>query len=155
LATNRFFRGIMKKSNAINLLIAPILSTILVAACNSGGDETTRDVYENAEDCLKDWGDSDLCQEMNDEDSEDYKRRGGVYKGGKRLIWGPNYYPGDRSVSYKGKTISPTSKSTSMSPFTVSSRSSSASRSGVSSPSRSSSGGFGSRSSSSGGGGGS
>jgi hypothetical protein len=139
----------MKKSKAITLLLAPILSTLLLSAC--GGEEnSSRDVYQSREDCLKDWSDGDLCEEMNDNDSNEYRNNGGVYVGSGRPFWGPRYYPSDRSVSYKGRTIAPTTRSTSMSPFSVTSRSSSASRGGASSPSRSTSySGFGSRSSSS------
>lgn len=145
----------MKKSKSIILLIAPVLSTLLLNACGGSSYEssTTRDVYQNREDCLKDWNDGDLCEQMNDTDSDDYRRTGGVYVGGGRPYWGPQYYPGDRSVSYKGKTVKPSYSSTTMKPVTITSRSSSSSRSSVSSPSRSSSstsyGGFGSRSSSS------
>lgn len=141
----------MKKSKSIMLLIAPVLSTLLFNACGGSGgssSETTRDVYQSKEDCLKDWGDQELCEEMNDTDSDEYRRSGGVIYAG-RPFWGPSYYPGDRAVMYKGKTVSPVSKSTSMKPFAVTSRSSSASRSSVSSPRSSSSsyGGFGGRSS--------
>jgi hypothetical protein len=144
----------MKKSKSVLLIIAPILGTVL--ACGGGGDSsTTRDVYQSREDCTKDWGEAELCEEMNDTDSDDYKRSGGVYTS--RPFWGPQYYPSDRTVMYKGKTISPPGKSTSMRPFIVTSRSSSTSRSSVSSPRSSSSsyggfGGGGSRSSSGGGG---
>lgn len=145
----------MKKSKKIVLLIAPVLSTLLFNACDSGSDSsTTRDVYQSREDCLKDWSDGELCEEMNDVDSDDYKRNGGVFVAGSRPIWGPPYYPGDRAVYYKGKTISPTTRSTTMTPYNVTSRSSASSRSSVSSPRSSSSsstsrGGFGGRSSSS------
>jgi hypothetical protein len=142
----------MKKSKSIILLLAPVLSTVLFNACSGGGESsTTRDVYQSREDCLKDWSDGELCQEMNDGDSDEYRRSGGVYVG--RPFWGPQYYPGDRSVIYKGKTVSPTSRSTSLKSFTVTSRSSSSSRSSVSSPRSSSTsyGGFGGRSSSGGG----
>jgi uncharacterized membrane protein YgcG len=142
------FGGRMKKSKKIVLLIAPVLSTLLLSACGGGSDAaTTRDVYQSREDCLKDWGDDELCQEMNDQDSDDYRRSGAVFVG--RPFWGPTYYPGDRAVLYKGKTVSPTSKSTSLRPFTVTSSSSATSRSSVSSPRASSTsyGGFGGRSS--------
>lgn len=145
----------MKKSKSIMLIIAPVLSTLLFNACGGSESTTTRDVYQNREDCTKDWGEAELCEQMNDTDSDDYRRNGGVIVGG-RPFWGPQYYPGDRTVIYKGKTVSPTSKSTSLKPFTVSSRSSTTSRSSVSSPRSTSSstsyGGFGGRSSSGGGG---
>lgn len=136
----------MKKSKGITLLIAPILSTVLLNACDSN-ESTSRDVYQTKEECVKDWGDQDLCEEMNDNDSNDYRKNGGVFVS--RPIWGPPYYPSQRSVSYKGRTFAPTTKSSSMPPYIVTSRSSSTSRSSVSSPTRSSSttyGGFGSRS---------
>jgi uncharacterized protein YgiB involved in biofilm formation len=148
----------MKKSKSIMLLIAPVLSTLLFNACGGGGadESTTRDVYQSREDCLKDWGDEELCSEMNDDDSDEYRRSGGVILAGGRPFWGPSYYPSDRTVLYKGRTISPAGKSTTLRPFTVTARSSSAARSSVSSPRASSSstsyGGFGSRSSSTSGG---
>ena len=141
----------MKKSKSIILLIAPVLGSLL--ACGGGNQpaaSTTRDVYQNKEDCAKDWGEQELCEQMNDEDDREYRSHGGVFVG--RPFYGPSHYPGDRSVIYKGRTISPPGKSTSMPPYTVTSRSSSSSRSSsVSSPRSSSTsyGGFGGRSSSS------
>ncbi len=141
----------MKKSKSIILLVAPILSTLLFNACG-GNETTTRDVYQNRDECIKDWGDEELCSEMNDDDSDEYRRSGAVFVG--RPFWGPTYYPSDRSVIYKGRTISPSSRSSSLRPFVVTSRSSSSSRTSASSPRSSSSstkyGGFGGRSSSSG-----
>jgi hypothetical protein len=142
--------GRMKKSKSILLIITPVLSTLLFNACGgnrSSYESTTRDVYQSIDDCKKDWGEADLCEQMNDTDSDDYRRSGGVYTG--RPFYGPSYYPSDRAVTYKGKTISPTGKSTTLKPYTVSSRSSSTSRSSsVSSPRSSSTsyGGFGGRS---------
>lgn len=140
----------MKKSKNIMLLIAPVLSTLLFNACGGGTSEsTTRDVYQSREDCLKDWGDEELCQEMNEDDDREYRRTGGVFIAGGRAFYGPTYYPSDRAVLYKGKTISPSGKSTSLAPYVVTSRSSAAARTSVSSPRSSSSsfGGFGGRSS--------
>ncbi len=138
----------MKKSKKIVLLIAPILSTVLFNACDSGSSSTTRDVYQNKEDCAKDWGEQELCEQMNDDDDREYRSSGVIYAG--RPFYGPTYYPGDRSVNYKGRTISATSKTTSMKPYSVTSRSSASSRSSsISSPRSSSStsyGGFGGKS---------
>jgi len=140
----------MKKSKSIMLLIAPVLSTLLFNACGgSGSSSTTRDVYQSKEDCAKDWSEGDLCEQMNDEDDREYRSNGGVIVAG-RPFYGPTYYPSDRTVIYKGRTISPTGTSTSMKPYSVTSRSSSSSRSSSISSPRSSStsyGGFGSRSS--------
>lgn len=143
----------MKKSKSIMLLIAPVLSTLLFNAC--GGSETTstsRDVYQSKEECLKDWGDQELCEQMNDDDDREYRSSGGVIYAG-RPFYGPSYYRGDRSVMYKGRAVSPSGTSTSMKPYSITSKSSVSSRSStISSPRSSSSttyGGFGSRSSSS------
>lgn len=144
----------MKKSKSVVLVVTPVLSTLLLSACGSSSNydysSTTRDVYQSREDCLKDWSDGELCEQMNDGDSDDYKRRSGVVTTG-RPFWGPQYYPSDRSVVYKGKTVAPTTKTTTMKPFSVTSTSSSSSRSSVSSPSSrsTSSGGFGGRTSTS------
>lgn len=130
----------MKKSKKIVLIITPVLGSLLFSACRSNSSSyyqstpssTTRDVYQSIDDCKKDWGEQDLCEQMNDTDTDEYRRNGGVIAG--RGFRGPNYYPGDRAVSYKGKTIAPTSTSTSLKSFTVTSSSSSSSRSSVSSP---------------------
>jgi hypothetical protein len=137
----------MKKSKSIILIITPVLSTLLFNACggSSSSESTTRDVYQSVEDCTKDWGEAELCEQMNDTDSDDYRRNGGVIVG--RPFYGPQYYPSDRAVTYKGRTLSPTTRSTSLKPYTVSSRSSTTSKSSVSSPRSSSTsyGGFGGR----------
>jgi hypothetical protein len=136
----------MKKSNSITLVLMPIIGTLLACSCGGSGESTTRDVYQSKEDCLKDWSDGELCEQMNDDDDREYRRSGGVYTS--RPFYGPVYYPSDRAVVYKGRTISPTSKSTSMKSYVITSRSSSSSRSSTLSSPRS---GFGGRSSSSGG----
>lgn len=143
----------MKKSKNIMLAIAPLIGALL--ACSGSGEDTTRDVYQTKEDCQKDWGEEELCEQMNDDDSGEYRRTGGVFIGSSRPFWGPQYYPSDRTVIYKGRTISPTTKSSSMKSFVVTSRSTSSSKSGsVSSPRSSSTSysGFGGKSSGGGGG---
>lgn len=138
----------MKKSKSIILLIAPVLSTLLFNACGGGSSSTSRDVYQNKEDCAKDWGEQELCEQMNDDDDREYRSGGGIIYAG-RPFYGPGYYRGDRSVNYKGRTISATGSSTAMKPYSVTSRSSASSRSSsVSSPRSSSTsyGGFGGRS---------
>lgn len=145
----------MKKSKSIVLLIAPVLSTVLLNACSDGGSDyssSTRDVYQTLEECQKDWGEPELCEQMNDDDDREYRRSGVVYAG--RPFYGPTYSYGDRSVIYKGKTVWATGKSKTMTPYSVTSRSSTSSRSSsISSPRTTSTtyGGFGgSRSTSSG-----
>lgn len=140
----------MKKSKSIVLLITPALSTILLNACGgSDYSSTTRDVYQTIEECRKDWGEPELCEQMDDDDDKEYRRSGAVYSN--RPFYGPVYYPGDRTVMYKGKTVSATGTGTKMQPYSVTSRSSSSSRSSSISSPRSSSttyGGFGGRSTS-------
>jgi uncharacterized protein YgiB involved in biofilm formation len=137
----------MKKSNSITLVIMPIIGTLLACSCGGSGESTTRDVYQSIEDCRKDWNEAELCEQMNDDDDREYRRSGGVYTS--RPFYGPVYYPSDRAIVYKGRTIAPTGKSTSMKSYTVTSRSSTSSRSSSVSSPRS---GFGGRSSSSSGG---
>ncbi len=136
----------MKKSNSITLVVVPLIGTLLACTCGGGGESSTRDVYQNREDCLKDWNEAELCEEMNDDDDREYRRSGGVYTG--RPFYGPVYYPSDRAVVYKGRSISPTTRTTTMKSYTITSRSSTSSRSSTISSPRS---GFGGRSSSSGG----
>ena len=137
----------MKKSNSITLVIVPIIGTVIACSCGGSGESTTRDVYQSREDCLKDWNEAELCEEMNDDDDREYRRTsGGSYSS--RPFYGPVYYPSDRAIVYKGRTIAPTSRSTSMKSYTITSRSSTSSRSSSVSSPRS---GFGGRSTSSGG----
>ena len=141
----------MKKSKSIVLIITPVLSSLLFNACGSRSSSTyesrTRDVYQNLDECKKDWGEGELCEEMGDADTDDYRRNGGVVTG--RHYYGPQYYPSDRAVMYKGRTIAPTTKSSSMKSYTVTPSSPSYSRSSTSSPrstsTSSSYGGFGGR----------
>ena len=130
----------MKKSKLIVLSLAPIFSALL-AGCGSE-ESKSRDVYASKEECVQDWNQSDLCEQMDASDDRDYS--GGTTRG---YFWGPPYYGGSRSVSYRGNTITPTRTSSTLHPFSVTSRSSSASRTSSSSPVNY--GGFGGRSSSS------
>jgi hypothetical protein len=136
----------MKKSNSITLVIVPLIGAVLACSCGGSGESSTRDVYQSKEDCQKDWSDGELCEQMNDDDDREYRRSGASYSS--RPFYGPVYYPSDRAVVYKGKTIAPTTRSTSMQSYNITSRSSSSSRSSTLSSPRS---GFGGRSSSSGG----
>lgn len=131
----------MKKSKNIVLIVAPVLSAALFNACGSSQTPSvvntapttttytpnplttapvetaqTRDVYNNLNDCVKDWGTKELCEQMGDEDDKDYKTRHKT--GGKsRYFFGPKYSSSNRIITYKGKTISPTGKTTKMPTF--------------------------------------
>lgn len=139
----------MKKSKNIVLIVTPVLSAALLNACGGSSqprtfvDTTTappastpnpiappvqaaqtRDVYNNLNDCVKDWLDKELCEQMSEDDDKDYRTR---YKtGGKgRYFYGPKYSSTDRLIVYKGKTITPTGKvATKMPTFTSSAPSS-------------------------------
>jgi len=133
----------MKKSKNIVLIVTPVLSAALLNACGGSTQPAplvstpttntpnpistvpaqtaqTRDVYNNLNDCLKDWVDKELCEQMNEDDDKDYKKR---YKtGGKsRYFYGPGYSSVDRIIVYKGKTITPTGKVTTKMPTFTSS----------------------------------
>lgn len=134
----------MKKSKRITLMLSPVLGALLLTAC--GEEPSSRDVYQNQDECSKDWT-SDLCEPMNEEDAREYRSSHGgavVYP----YYWGPRYYGNSRSVVYQGRTITPSGRSTTLAPYSITSRSSSSSRGGKSSPV--STGGFGGRSFSSG-----
>lgn len=132
----------MKKSKLVALSLTPVFSALL-ASCG-GDDPQSRDVYATKDECIKDWNDGDLCEQMDDADDRSYN--GGTSRG---YFWGPVYYPGSRTVVYRGNTITPTGRGASLAPFTVSSKSSAASRSSKSTPSARTTG-FGGRSFSSG-----
>lgn len=133
----------MKKSNKINLVLGPILTALLVGACGESGrsEPGTRDVYQNVDECAKDW-DSALCERMANQDEQQYHNQHGVHY---PVFWGPMYYPHDRAVIYQGRTIAPSGRSSTIPPYTISSTSSSTSKTGASSPRSTSTrtGGFG------------
>lgn len=136
----------MKKTKSITLLLSPVLSTMLLAACGgSSSSPMDRDVYASREDCLKDWNAEELCQRMNDQDERQYQSSHGITH---PVFWGPHYYGSDRTVTYQGRTISPTTRSSTMESYHITSSSSSASRTSASSPRSTSysstTGGFGS-----------
>jgi hypothetical protein len=121
-------------------MIVPILSTLLVSSCDDPPDQS-RDVYQSQQECLADWNEGGLCEQMNDDDASQYANGPhGVY------YYGPRYYPSDRTVIYRERVIAPAGRSTTLRPMIITSRSSSASRGGVSSPRSTSTGGFGGRS---------
>ncbi len=124
----------MKKSKRIILAIAPLLTSAL--ACGGGEEPQVRDVYKTKEECIKDWSEGDLCEQMGESDERTY------HGGHHGYYWGPVYYRGNRSVSYNGRTISGSSNGGALKPYTISSSSSTSARSSKSSPSRTTYGGF-------------
>ena len=133
----------MKKSKKVTLLLTPLLSAVMMVGCGSGEDEA-RDVYASVDDCLKDWNEAELCEKMDSDSENEYRRShsGVIYP----MFWGPRYYPSDRAVMYKGREITPRGRSSSLTPAKITPGSPSYSRSSASSPRSSSRGGFGGKS---------
>lgn len=128
----------MKKSKNIVLIVTPVLSAALLNACGGSSQPRTivnattpatpvttpypvstvapeaaqtRDVYNNLNDCVKDWGNKELCEQMGDDDDRDYRSR---YRTGGtgRYFYGPKYSSSNRIITYKGKSVTPTGKVT-------------------------------------------
>lgn len=112
----------MKKVSTLSLVV--VLAS-MVTACDttdhSNEDKpkiTQRDVYNSLEDCVADWGDTDLCtQQMKEarEHAEKMAKLQGNNSGAAfvPIFWGPSYYGDTRSVTHNGQTITPaTSKAT-------------------------------------------
>lgn len=133
-----------------------------MAAGNGGCDydpviPAQRDVYTRMEDCVADWGDITLCQQMDatakkeeelkaNEQEGDHGGSSFVYLGG-HPFYGPTYYDGNRVAYVGNKAISPLGnhaksfKSTQIRASTL--PTSVATRSGFGSSGRSISGGLG------------
>jgi uncharacterized membrane protein YgcG len=79
------------RSKKISLMVVPLLLT----AC-SKDDTLVQDVYQNQYDCSRDW-DYQLCEQEHTSSS------GGYY--GHYI--GPQYYRGNREVSYLNGTLKP------------------------------------------------
>jgi len=124
----------------INLLLIPTLLT--VTGC--GDSNVQRDIYNNKEECLSDWGPDDLCEEIILVDTDDGKRTSSSGVGTSFL--GPTYNKNNRKVEYKGRLVTPR-YSTSARPFISIPHNSPTARSSLGKPV--SRGGFGGRSGSS------
>lgn len=137
----------MKSKKQAILMLTPLIAATVITGCGDA-EQVNRDVYDSPEECVRDWGDAEMCTRMPDDDEKEYYRHNqGVYH---PIFWGPTYYGSDRTVIYKGRTISPTTRSSSRASYGVTSRSSSFARSSAASPRSVSTGGFGGRSSSGG-----
>lgn len=106
----------MKKTRRRKAISLSVL-VVLMAAGNSGCDydpviPAQRDIYTRMEDCVADWGDATLCQQMDEtarkeEESKKDNQEGNhggssfVYLGG-HPFYGPTYYGGNR-VAYVGE----------------------------------------------------
>jgi hypothetical protein len=140
----------MENKKKAVLMLTPLLAATVITGCGDA-EQTKRDVYSSQEECIKDWGDAEMCTRPPKEDEDEYYRHNhGVYH---PIFWGPTYYGSDRTVVYKGQTISPTTRNSSMAPYGITSRSSSSAGVSAGSPRGGSfsrggtTGGFGGRSS--------
>lgn len=113
-----------RKTRNLSLILVPIL---LTAGCSEVPDKIQRDVYTRAEDCMRDWQQQDLCQQMPASDAAQHATHtsGGVHP----TYWGPTYNANDRAVVYNGSTVAPLSNNTMSRPMVVTSTSSLAAQS--------------------------
>lgn len=105
----------MKKTTKLCLLL---FLTSSVSACDATQTPeepkqkiSQRDVYNSLEDCVADWGDTELCtQQMKEarEHAEKMAAAQGHSGGGTFIFWGPSYFGDSRSINHNGKTITPT-----------------------------------------------
>lgn len=110
----------MNKKSISTLALVAILSTT-VAACDDKSSETSenktrigqRDVYTTLDDCVADWGDTELCQQEMKAAREHAEKMAAAqgHSGSaipSMIFWGPTYYGDSRSVVHNGVTRTPT-----------------------------------------------
>ena len=118
-----------RRSKSVSILLVPLL----LAGCAGGIEEAQqRDVYTKFEDCMADWGEKALCQQLGEQEKAEVVEQATVTTGGHSssfLFWGPSYFPGDRGVSYGGRDIYPQKNSGMSRAYTVNERSSTAAKS--------------------------
>lgn len=125
----------LRRTQSLSLVLVPIL----LAACGSEiPDEQQRDVYTKFEDCMADWGKTELCERLGEADAKQFaESTTGVTGGGSGshlIFWGPSYYSGDRAVMYNGQAVAPTANRAMSKPFAVRSTSSAAAKSSRATP---------------------
>lgn len=99
-------------------LILLLMST--VAACDTtavstGDTPSQRDVYVSVDDCIKDWGDTDLCEKTLADAKEAKEAAAKIAQAGGGsgtssvipVFMGPSYTPGARYANYNGQQIVP------------------------------------------------
>lgn len=116
-----------RKTRNLSLILVPIL---LATGCSEVPDKLQRDVYTRAEDCMRDWQQQDLCQQMPMADAQQHATNttggtGGVVH---PIFWGPSYTGSDRAVVYNGASVAPATNTAMTRPFMVTSTSSASSR---------------------------
>ena len=101
-------------NKVINLPLVVALA-ITVSACDTtSSDETKisqRDVYTSLEDCVADWGDTELCEKQQAEAkalaAKQAQSSGGNSMAFVPIFLGPSYSPGDRSTYLNGNRYTP------------------------------------------------
>lgn len=93
------------RSKKINLVVVPLLLT----ACSHDDGPLVQDVYNNQYDCATDWN-TETCEEENGTSSGSSTAGVRYYGGfGSGRYLGPQYYQGNREVSFRGSTLQPRS----------------------------------------------
>lgn len=116
--------------------IAVLLLAAGIGGCgyDPAADTVQRDVYTRLEDCVADWGNQELCAQTLQAENQQEQRdaSGNVVMVPQYVFHGPAYYPGNRSVTYSGRTVTPTGvgRPVSVSSFSRSGISPSAARGG-------------------------
>lgn len=98
----------------------PLVVTLAatVAACDTTASNpeekvTQRDVYASLEDCVADWGDTELCERQQKEAHEHAEKMAAAqsHSGGGGVAFVPMFfgpsYSGERTVTHNGRTITP------------------------------------------------
>jgi hypothetical protein len=110
-----------KRKKKIPLLVIGSLIGLGIYGCDydpSGEDPKVtaqRDIYTKFEDCVADWGDKNLCQQMqaSAEKSKEEQRQAGSGGGhttvvtGYPYFYGPTYYGNDRIAHVGDRQVSP------------------------------------------------
>jgi uncharacterized protein YgiB involved in biofilm formation len=122
-----------------------VLVPLLLTGCSDSPDAMQRDVYTKFEDCMADWGKTELCQQLQEADAAQFTQQttGTQSSGAHVIFWGPSYYSGERSVSYNGQHVAPKSNKAMSKPFAITSTSSASAKTSPGEPTTVNRGGFG------------
>jgi uncharacterized protein YgiB involved in biofilm formation len=88
------------------LLLCVVPASIVLMGCEE--ERPQYDVYLTQEDCVRDWGDERLCQEVPGE-QQPVATSQTSHGGSTFVFWGPGYFSGARGVNFNGSEITPKS----------------------------------------------